>query len=109
VADPALIGRAAELERLEANVARRRHTLLVGPVGIGKSHLLRALHARLPEALYVDAVRPLRVTLLALCQTLHARQQLVLAVEPALVAHLQDETLCFAPAFPSLARGPQGS
>jgi hypothetical protein len=79
VADPALIGRAAELERLEANVARRRHTLLVGPVGIGKSHLLRALHARLPEALYVDAVRPLRVTLLALCQTLHARQQLVLA------------------------------
>jgi hypothetical protein len=73
-----LIGRAAELDRLEANLARGRHALLVGPVGIGKSHLLRVLHERRPGALAVDTVKPLRVTLLALCQALHARQALVL-------------------------------
>jgi DNA replicative helicase MCM subunit Mcm2 (Cdc46/Mcm family) len=79
MADLRLIGRATELQQLEANVARARHTLLVGPVGIGKSHLLRVLHERLPSALYLDSVKPLRVTLLALCQALHARQALVLA------------------------------
>jgi hypothetical protein len=50
----------------------------VGPVGIGKSHLLRVLHERRPGALAVDTVKPLRVTLLALCQALHAREALVL-------------------------------
>jgi hypothetical protein len=76
VADLLLIGRDAELQALEASVARGRHTLLVGPVGIGKSHLLRAWQQRRPGALAVDSVKSLRVTLLALCQTLHARQAL---------------------------------
>ena len=71
-----LIDRAAERARLEANVATRRHSLLVGPIGCGKSHLLRAVAQTLPDALYVDAVRPFRVTLLTLCQALHARQAL---------------------------------
>ena len=67
-----LIGREAERQRLEENVARGRHTLLVGPIGIGKSHLLRVVAGALPRALRVDHVRPLRMSLLALCQTLHA-------------------------------------
>jgi energy-coupling factor transporter ATP-binding protein EcfA2 len=71
-----LIDRAAERARLEANVATRRHSLLVGPIGCGKTHLLRVVAETLPDALYVDAVRPFRVTLLTLCQALHARQAL---------------------------------
>jgi hypothetical protein len=78
VADLLLIGRDAELRALEANVRRRRHTLLVGPVGIGKSQLLRALHARVPGAIYLDTLRPIRLALLTLCQALHGRQVLVL-------------------------------
>jgi hypothetical protein len=69
---PQLIGREAERQRLEENVARGRHTLLVGPIGIGKSHLLRAVARALPRAIAVDHVRPVRMSLLALCQTLHA-------------------------------------
>ena len=41
-----LIGRDDERARLLANVARGRHTLLVGPIGAGKTHLLRAVAAR---------------------------------------------------------------
>ena len=67
-----LIGRESERQRLEENAARGRHTLLVGPIGIGKSHLLRVVAGALPRALRVDHVRPLRMSLLALCQALHA-------------------------------------
>jgi AAA ATPase domain len=74
-----LIGRGAERARLLANVARGRHTLLVGPIGAGKTHLLRAVAAELPEAVYVPHVQPLRLSLLGLGESLHARGQLVLA------------------------------
>ena len=73
-----LIDRTAERARLEANLAARRHTLLVGPIGSGKSHLLHVLAQAHPDALVVDQVRPVRVALLALGQGLHARQALCL-------------------------------
>jgi hypothetical protein len=74
-----VIGRESERARLLANVARGRHTLLVGPIGAGKTHLLRAVAAEVPEALYVPHVQPLRLCLLGLAERLHARGQLVLA------------------------------
>ena len=61
-----------------ANAARGRHTLVVGPIGAGKSALLRAVARELPDALVLDAIRPLRMSLLGLCERLHARQPLVL-------------------------------
>src|SRR3990172_7661303 len=77
-----LVGRAAELQRLRENVARGRHTLLVGKVGLGKSHLLRALNRELPRSIYLEEVRPLRPSLVALCQALHARGHLTLTDAP---------------------------
>ena len=74
-----MIGRETERARLLANVARGRHTLLVGPIGAGKTHLLRAVAAEVPEAVYVPHVQPLRLCLLGLAERLHARGQLVLA------------------------------
>jgi hypothetical protein len=74
-----VIGRESERARLLANVARGRHTLLVSPIGAGKTHLLRAVAAEVPEAIYVPHVQPLRLCLLGLAQQLHARGQLVLA------------------------------
>jgi hypothetical protein len=74
-----VIGRVPECGRLLANVARGRHTLLVGPIGAGKTHLLHAVAAELAEAIYVPHVQPLRLCLLGLAQQLHARDQLVLA------------------------------
>ena len=73
-----MIGRATERARLLANVARGRHTLLVGPIGAGKTHLLRTIAAECPEAVYVPHVQPLRLCLLGLAERLHTRGQLVL-------------------------------
>jgi energy-coupling factor transporter ATP-binding protein EcfA2 len=78
-----VIGRETERARLLANVARGRHTLLVGPIGAGKTHLLRAVAAEVPEAVYVPHVQPLRLCLLGLAERLHARGQLVLATGDA--------------------------
>jgi integrase/recombinase XerD len=78
-----VIGRQTERARLLANVARGRHTLLVGPIGAGKTHLLRTVAAEVPEAVYVPHVQPLRLCLLALAERLHARGQLVLATGDA--------------------------
>src|SRR5262249_59590891 len=74
-----MINRAAERARLLANVARRRHTLLVGPIGAGKTHLLGAVAAEVPEAVYVPHVQPLRLCLLGLAESLHGRGPLRLA------------------------------
>ncbi len=85
--DLLLIGRESELRRLQENVAKGRHTLLVGPVGLGKSHLLRALARTLPRSMSLRQVHPLRVSLLTLCQTLHQQRHLALAgVEVASLA-----------------------
>ena len=74
-----VIGREAERARLLANVARGRHTLLVGPIGAGKTCLLRHVAHALPEAIYVPHLQPIRLGLLATCEGLHARGQLALA------------------------------
>ena len=73
-----LIGRVDERARLLANVARGRHTLLVGPIGAGKTHLLRHVAQALPKAIYLPHVQPIRLSLLAMCESLHARGHLVL-------------------------------
>jgi hypothetical protein len=73
-----VIGREAERARLLANVTRGRHTLLVGPIGAGKTCLLRHVAHALPEAIYVPHLQPIRLGLLAICEGLHARGPLVL-------------------------------
>jgi hypothetical protein len=78
-----VIGRESERARLLANVARGRHTLLVGKIGAGKTHLLRAVAAELPEAVYVPHLQPLRLSLLGLSEILHAHGRLVLAAGAA--------------------------
>ena len=57
-------------------MAARRHSLLVGPIGCGKSHLLRAVARELPRAVSLESLRPLRGSLLALGQALHGHQVL---------------------------------
>jgi hypothetical protein len=74
-----VIGREPERARLLANVARGRHTLLVAPIGAGKTHLLRDVAQEIAQAVYVPRLQPLRLSLLGLCEALHARGQLVLA------------------------------
>src|SRR5262245_18420817 len=73
-----LIGRGAEPERFLANPGRGRHTPLAGPIGVGKTHLLRHVGQTLPTAIYVPHMQPIRLGLLALCEGLYARGELAL-------------------------------
>jgi DNA-binding transcriptional ArsR family regulator len=48
------VGRQDILATLRENVAKRRPTLLVGPLGVGKSHILREFSARASRCLEVN-------------------------------------------------------
>ncbi len=73
-----LIGRAEELAQLRAYLARRQPALLVGPVGVGKSALLREAVDGLPSVVAVPTLQPLKPALLLLAQHLHAQGRLTL-------------------------------
>ncbi len=90
------VGREDILATLRENVARGQHTLLVGPLGIGKSHLLRHFvrvqgskgargqgstgarknsplrpGAYAPRHIYLEHVSPIKPALLTLAERLH--------------------------------------
>ena len=71
-----LIGRKEELKRIRENVAKGRHTLLEGRIGIGKSHLLRYLEKSLKRAVYVERIYPLKAALLDILKHLHQHGRL---------------------------------
>lgn len=72
-----LIGRAAELAHLREHLSHHRHTLLVGPVGIGKSALVRAAVSG-REHVIVEHLVPFRPALLSIAQQLYAQGRLTL-------------------------------
>lgn len=62
-------GRQAELSQLQANLERGIHTVLVGPVGVGKSHLLELLDG--DSLLRLPGLSPPRQMIIALAEQLH--------------------------------------
>ncbi len=73
-----LIGRQRELHQLREYIARHRHTLVVGPVGIGKTALLRAAVEQAPRVVVIAHIAPFRQALLSVAQQLQAQGRLVL-------------------------------
>jgi len=71
-----LIGRTAELAQLRTHIRQRQHTLVVGPVGIGKSALLRAAIKGRKRVLLAPRLQPLKPALLACAQQLHVQGRL---------------------------------
>ena len=67
----ATVGRQEELHRLQANVDKGVDTLVLGPTGVGKSHLLALLKGE--QLLRIQALSPVRQGLVELAQALHAR------------------------------------
>ena len=87
------VGRQDILNLLQENIAKERHSLLVGPLGIGKSHILRHLatdlstmYAERPttnagdvhpsslvvgHCLYLEHISPLKPALMELARKLH--------------------------------------
>ena len=71
-----LIGRTTELAQLRAHLASHHHTLVVGPVGIGKSALLRAAVENLGTVFVVPRILPLKPALLSVAHQLHTQGRL---------------------------------
>jgi integrase/recombinase XerD len=65
------VGRQQELRRLEANLARGLDTLVVGGVGVGKSHLLALLEG--DQLIRLPGLTPPRQIILTLAAELHRR------------------------------------
>lgn len=71
-----IIGRDAELEILKENVQKRRHVLLTGKMGCGKSAVLREVYSYFSESkkmpiLQVEQASPLKSLLLDIGRQLH--------------------------------------
>jgi hypothetical protein len=66
----AIVERAEELSRLQAQAQRRKSMLLFGPEGIGKSRLLRSFVQTQPLALFAAQVKSPRELLLSLIEEL---------------------------------------
>ena len=77
-AAPQTIGRQTELDQLQRYLDRSIDTLLLGIVGIGKSHLLSRLQGEF--VLRLDRLTPVRQAMIDLAQQLHQRG--CLQIEP---------------------------
>ena len=73
-----LIGRTAERLVLREWLAHRHHTLIVGPIGIGKSALMAAAVEGLRGVIRVPRLQPLKPVLLSIAQQGHAQGRLEL-------------------------------
>lgn len=71
-----MIGRQTELHKLTENIEKGQPTLLLGDIGVGKSHLLREVQSKLDKAIYVEAVSPIKSALLEILKTLHQNDNL---------------------------------
>jgi hypothetical protein len=70
-ATPQTIGRQAELEQLQTHLNKGIDTLLLGSIGIGKSHLLT--HLQGASILRLDRLTPIRQAIIDLAEQLHTR------------------------------------
>ena len=68
------VARAEKLRLIEENLTKRIDTLIVGPIGIGKSHLLAQLDAE--HALKVQTLSPIKEALINIAEELHKHGKL---------------------------------
>src|SRR3989338_6578406 len=69
--DSILIGIDEELRKIKDNIANKKHTLLIGDIGTGKSHLLKAILKDLSRVIYIEHIQPLKSALVSIAQELH--------------------------------------
>ena len=68
---PHTVGRQAELQHLQANLDKGVDTLVLGPIGVGKSHLLSLLKGE--RLIRINGLSPVRQGLAEIAQALHQR------------------------------------
>jgi len=71
-----MIGREEEQNQLLEKIRKGQHTLLVGDIGVGKTHLLKEVQSQLDKVIYLESMSPLRSALLEILQSLHQNDDL---------------------------------
>ncbi|MFH1683496.1 MAG: AAA family ATPase, partial [Candidatus Margulisiibacteriota bacterium] len=67
-----VFGRQGVIDEIKYNVAKNQSVLLLGPLGIGKSHLLRHIPKILgPNTLYVPSPSPIKGMLVQICDKIN--------------------------------------
>lgn len=77
--DGGLVGRVTELKKICEWAVKKRHVLLVGAVGIGKTHMLAHLMDLLPNTIIIERLTPLKPALLEALKQLKDRKSLRVA------------------------------
>jgi len=58
-----IFGRESVIEDIKSNISKGNSTLLIGPLGIGKSHILKYINHLHPEAIFIDSPVPIKLLL----------------------------------------------
>ena len=73
------VAREEKLRLIKANLTKRIDTLIVGPIGIGKSHLLAQLNA--DQVLKIKTLSPIKEALINIAEELHKHGKLYPHIE----------------------------
>jgi energy-coupling factor transporter ATP-binding protein EcfA2 len=58
-----IFGRESVIEDIKSNISKNNPTLLIGPLGIGKTHILKYISHLYPEAIFIDSPVPIKLLL----------------------------------------------
>ena len=58
-----IFGRESIVEDIKANLNKNQPVLLIGPLGIGKTHILKYISHLYPEAIFIDSPAPIKLLL----------------------------------------------
>jgi energy-coupling factor transporter ATP-binding protein EcfA2 len=78
-----VFGRESVIEEIKSNIGRNNPTLLIGPLGMGKTHILKHISHIYPEAIFVDSPTPIKLLLTQMLDKLKPDWKKQLAARPS--------------------------
>jgi energy-coupling factor transporter ATP-binding protein EcfA2 len=70
-----IFGRNTLIEEIRSSIYHNKPTILIGQIGIGKTHLLKHMHTLYPHSLYIDSPKPIKTFLTTLATHLNPNWQ----------------------------------
>jgi energy-coupling factor transporter ATP-binding protein EcfA2 len=59
--DEVIFGRESIIDNIKSNTSKGSSTLLIGPLGVGKTHILKYVKHLYPDAIYLDSPVPIKL------------------------------------------------
>jgi len=58
-----IFGRESVIDDIKSNISKNNPTLLIGPLGIGKTHILKYINHLYPDSIFIDSPVPIKLLL----------------------------------------------